>query len=194
MAQAWPGSQSPTGELMNALPKVVFSSTLSRVEWSNARVSDRPVEEEIPELKGRARQGHRRLRRSELRPLARRPRPDRRVPDQRPAGRARRWPAAAARAGRATAARARQQHRLGRRAHHPDLHTALSRAQRGSTHGTRDLRHVDVARRVRHRPERQPREPVRRRRRDAARLDRSTRRPTRTAPSCRRCSTASARS
>ena len=25
MAQAWPGSQSPTGELMNALPKVVFS-------------------------------------------------------------------------------------------------------------------------------------------------------------------------
>jgi dihydrofolate reductase len=51
MAQAWPGSQSPTGELMNATPKVVFSSTLGTVEWSNARVSDRPVEEEIPELK-----------------------------------------------------------------------------------------------------------------------------------------------
>jgi dihydrofolate reductase len=51
MAQAWPGSQSPTGELMNALPKVVFSSTLIHVEWSNARVSDRPVEDEIPELK-----------------------------------------------------------------------------------------------------------------------------------------------
>src|SRR5438045_2155102 len=50
MAQAWPGSQSPTGEFMNALPKVVFSSTLTHVEWSNARVSDRPAEEEIPEL------------------------------------------------------------------------------------------------------------------------------------------------
>jgi dihydrofolate reductase len=51
MAEAWPGSQSPTGELMNATPKVVFSSTLGTVEWSNARVSDRPVEDEIPELK-----------------------------------------------------------------------------------------------------------------------------------------------
>jgi dihydrofolate reductase len=53
MVQAWPSSQSPTGELMNALPKVVFSSTLTDVEWSNARVTDRPVEEEIPALKRR---------------------------------------------------------------------------------------------------------------------------------------------
>jgi dihydrofolate reductase len=51
MAPAWPGSQSPTGELMNALPKVVFSSTLTRLEWSNARVTARPVEEEIAALK-----------------------------------------------------------------------------------------------------------------------------------------------
>ena len=51
MAQAWPSSTSPTGELMNALPKVVFSSTLTELDWSNARVSGRPVEEEIPELK-----------------------------------------------------------------------------------------------------------------------------------------------
>lgn len=51
MAQAWPGSISPTGELMNALPKVVFSSTLTELDWSNARVSGRPVQEEIPELK-----------------------------------------------------------------------------------------------------------------------------------------------
>jgi dihydrofolate reductase len=51
MAQAWPGSISPTGELMNALPKVVFSSTLTELDWSNARISGRPVEEEIPELK-----------------------------------------------------------------------------------------------------------------------------------------------
>jgi dihydrofolate reductase len=53
MARAWPGSQSPTGELMNATPKVVFSSTLSELEWSNARVSDRLVEDEVPELKSR---------------------------------------------------------------------------------------------------------------------------------------------
>ena len=54
MARAWPSSRSPTGEYMNALPKIVFSSTLSEVEWSNARVSDRPVEEEVPELKREA--------------------------------------------------------------------------------------------------------------------------------------------
>ena len=52
MAKAWPSSRSSTGELMNALPKVVFSSTLTDIEWSNARVSDRPAEAEIPELKG----------------------------------------------------------------------------------------------------------------------------------------------
>ena len=52
MAQAWPSSQSPTGELMNTLPKVVFSSTVTEVQWDNARVTDRPAEEEIPELKG----------------------------------------------------------------------------------------------------------------------------------------------
>lgn len=54
MGPAWSGSHSPTGELMNALPKVVFSSTLADVDWNNARVSDRPVEEETPELKGQA--------------------------------------------------------------------------------------------------------------------------------------------
>jgi dihydrofolate reductase len=51
MAEAWPSSKSPTGEFMNALPKVVFSSTLTDVTWSNARVTDRPAEEEIPKLK-----------------------------------------------------------------------------------------------------------------------------------------------
>lgn len=38
MVQAWPGSQSPTANYMNALPKIVFSSTISEVEWNNARV------------------------------------------------------------------------------------------------------------------------------------------------------------
>jgi dihydrofolate reductase len=54
MARVWPSSQRRPAGTMNALPKVVFSSTLSEVEWSNARVSDRPVEEEIPELKREA--------------------------------------------------------------------------------------------------------------------------------------------
>jgi len=53
MAEAWPGSRSATGEFMNELPKIVFSSTVTDVEWSNTRVTDRPVEEGIPELKGK---------------------------------------------------------------------------------------------------------------------------------------------
>jgi len=51
MAQAWPSSESSTGKLMNALPKVVFSGTLADIGWSNARVTARPADEEIPELK-----------------------------------------------------------------------------------------------------------------------------------------------
>jgi dihydrofolate reductase len=51
MMQAWPSSHSATGEYMNALRKVVFSSTVSELEWSNTRVTDRPVQEEVPELK-----------------------------------------------------------------------------------------------------------------------------------------------
>ena len=51
MASAWPGSQSPTGRLMNELPKLVFSRTVERVDWSHAEVCDRPVEQEIPALK-----------------------------------------------------------------------------------------------------------------------------------------------
>lgn len=53
MARAWPGSRSPTGNYMNALPKLVCSSTISELEWNNARVCDRPVEEAIPELKAK---------------------------------------------------------------------------------------------------------------------------------------------
>jgi dihydrofolate reductase len=50
MSRAWPTSTSAVGNLMNSLPKVVFSRTLERAEW-NARLSRRPVQEEIPELK-----------------------------------------------------------------------------------------------------------------------------------------------
>ncbi len=54
MAQAWPGSTSPTGKLMNALPKVVFSSTLEELDWDNTEVTSRPADQAIPELKARS--------------------------------------------------------------------------------------------------------------------------------------------
>jgi dihydrofolate reductase len=54
MVQAWPVTLSPMADLVNTLPKVVFTSALSEVERSNARVSNRPVEEEIPDLERQA--------------------------------------------------------------------------------------------------------------------------------------------
>lgn len=51
MVQAWPGSDSPMGRLMNTLPKVVFSDSLEAVEWENARLNEQPLEEEIRQLK-----------------------------------------------------------------------------------------------------------------------------------------------
>ncbi len=49
--RGWSTSDSPMGQLMNSLPKVVFSQSLETVDWANARLSRRPLEEEIPELK-----------------------------------------------------------------------------------------------------------------------------------------------
>jgi dihydrofolate reductase len=51
MVRAWPGSDSPMGRLMNTLPKVVFSETLTEVEWENARLNEQPLEEEVRRLK-----------------------------------------------------------------------------------------------------------------------------------------------
>jgi dihydrofolate reductase len=51
MVQGWPGSNDPMSVLMNTLPKVVFSQSLSEVTWSNARLSRAPLEDEIPTLK-----------------------------------------------------------------------------------------------------------------------------------------------
>jgi dihydrofolate reductase len=51
MVKGWPGSDNPMARLMNTLPKVVFSQSLPGVEWNNARLTRRPLEEEIPELK-----------------------------------------------------------------------------------------------------------------------------------------------
>jgi dihydrofolate reductase len=51
MAKGWGPSDSPMARLMNTLPKVVFSQSIAEVDWSNTRVSRRPIAEEIPELK-----------------------------------------------------------------------------------------------------------------------------------------------
>jgi dihydrofolate reductase len=51
MFRGWSGSDNPMARLMNTLPKVVFSQSLSGVKWNNARLTRRPLEEEIPELK-----------------------------------------------------------------------------------------------------------------------------------------------
>src|SRR5689334_7082428 len=54
MARAWATSESPMARLINALPKVVFSSSLAAVDWENAVVNAGPVEQEIPRLKAEA--------------------------------------------------------------------------------------------------------------------------------------------
>src|SRR3954452_22179233 len=51
MAQAWGTSDSSMARLINALAKVVFSTSLAAVDWRNAVLNAGPVEEEIPKLK-----------------------------------------------------------------------------------------------------------------------------------------------
>jgi dihydrofolate reductase len=51
MAPAWATSDSPMARLINALPKVVFSTSLATVDWDNAVLNAGPVEDEIPRLK-----------------------------------------------------------------------------------------------------------------------------------------------
>jgi dihydrofolate reductase len=51
MSRGWPGSHNPMGVLMNALPKVVFSSSLNGVDWHNTSVNRGAVQHEIPKLK-----------------------------------------------------------------------------------------------------------------------------------------------
>jgi dihydrofolate reductase len=51
MERGWSGSDNPMAQLMNRLPKVVFSQSLSEVTWNNARLTRAPLEEEVPALK-----------------------------------------------------------------------------------------------------------------------------------------------
>lgn len=51
MVGGWAPSNNPMAQLMNSLPKLVFSQSLTEVEWNNATLCRRPPAEEIPERK-----------------------------------------------------------------------------------------------------------------------------------------------
>ncbi|HUF12297.1 MAG TPA: dihydrofolate reductase family protein [Longimicrobiales bacterium] len=51
MAAHWPTAKGRVAEIMNAIPKVVFSRTLDRADWSNTRLVKRDAIEEVAELK-----------------------------------------------------------------------------------------------------------------------------------------------
>jgi dihydrofolate reductase len=51
MAPAWATSDSPMARVINALPKVVFSTSLDVIDWQNVSINRGAVEEEIPRLK-----------------------------------------------------------------------------------------------------------------------------------------------
>ena len=51
MASYWPSATDPEAQMMNELPKIVFSRTLEKVEWQNSRLAKGDVAEEIMTLK-----------------------------------------------------------------------------------------------------------------------------------------------
>jgi dihydrofolate reductase len=51
MARHWPPLSTPTANLMNDIPKVVFSTTLKRADWPESRIARHDTAEEIAKLK-----------------------------------------------------------------------------------------------------------------------------------------------
>jgi dihydrofolate reductase len=51
MAEYWPTSSHPVAPIMNEIPKVVFSRTLSAAEWPESRIARGDTAEEIARLK-----------------------------------------------------------------------------------------------------------------------------------------------
>jgi dihydrofolate reductase len=51
MVGYWPTAKGETAELMNIIPKVVFSNTLETAEWNNTRLVKGSAEEEVARLK-----------------------------------------------------------------------------------------------------------------------------------------------
>jgi dihydrofolate reductase len=54
MAAYWPSAKGEVADIMNAIPKVVFSRTLARADWNNTRLVRGAAEEEVPRLKQQA--------------------------------------------------------------------------------------------------------------------------------------------
>lgn len=53
MASYWPSATGVVAELMNSMPKIVFSTTLEKAEWSNTRLVRGRAEDEVVRLKQR---------------------------------------------------------------------------------------------------------------------------------------------
>lgn len=51
MAQHWPSRSGPTADLMNSIPKVVFSHTLQHADWPESRIASGDTAQEIAKLK-----------------------------------------------------------------------------------------------------------------------------------------------
>ena len=54
MAAYWPLAKGEVADIMNAIPKIVFSTTLERAEWNNTRLVRESAEREVPRLKQQA--------------------------------------------------------------------------------------------------------------------------------------------
>ena len=54
-ADYWPTSTDPDAAAMNGLPKVVFSRTLDRLAWQNARLATQSAADEVRALKAEGR-------------------------------------------------------------------------------------------------------------------------------------------
>jgi dihydrofolate reductase len=51
MAKHWPSATGAVADLMNRIPKVVFSRTLTKAGWSNTTLVREPAEREVAKLK-----------------------------------------------------------------------------------------------------------------------------------------------
>ena len=51
MAAYWPSASGAVAEVMNDVPKVVFSRTLAKADWNNTRVVRENAEAEVAKLK-----------------------------------------------------------------------------------------------------------------------------------------------
>jgi len=50
-AATWPNSQGPIADIMNSITKIIFSKTLTKLEWKNSRLATGSPAEEIARLK-----------------------------------------------------------------------------------------------------------------------------------------------